>query len=60
MNERQVANAALPGLKVMIITGNAENAVLNHDHLDQGMHVMTMPFQMDAFARRLKDLIAGS
>ena len=40
------------------MTGYAENAVLNHGHLEAGMHVMTKPFQMDAFARRVKDLIA--
>jgi PAS domain S-box-containing protein len=63
MNGRQVADAARvsrPGLEVLFITGYAENAVLNHGHLDQGMHVLTKPFQMDAFARRVKDLIAKS
>ncbi|MDP3317323.1 MAG: response regulator, partial [Devosia sp.] len=63
MNGRQVADAARvsqPRLEVLFITGYAENAVLNHGHLEQGMHVMTKPFQMDAFARRVKDLIAKS
>ncbi|SEQ11857.1 PAS fold-containing protein [Devosia sp. YR412] len=61
MNGRQVADAARvgrPELEVLFITGYAENAVLNHGHLDQGMHVMTKPFQMDAFATRVKSLIA--
>ena len=61
MNGRQVADAARvtrPELEVLFITGYAENAVLNHGHLDPGMHVLTKPFQMDAFARRVKDLIA--
>jgi signal transduction histidine kinase/CheY-like chemotaxis protein len=61
MNGRQVADAARvgrPGLEVLFITGYAENAVLNHGHLDPGMHVLTKPFQMDAFARRVKELIA--
>ena len=60
MNGRQVADAARvsrPTLEVLFITGYAENAVLNHGHLDQGMHVMTKPFQMDTFARRVKELI---
>jgi CheY-like chemotaxis protein len=60
MNGRQLADAARvgrPDLKVLFITGYAENAVLNHGHLDQGMHVITKPFQMDVFARRVKDLI---
>ncbi|MGV3575214.1 MAG: PAS domain-containing protein [Devosia sp.] len=60
MNGRQLADAARqtrPKLEVLFITGYAENAVLNHGHLDAGMHVMTKPFQMDAFARRVKALI---
>nr|WP_314257871.1 PAS domain-containing protein [uncultured Devosia sp.] len=60
INGRQVADAARvsrPGLEVLFITGYAENAVLNHGHLDAGMHVMTKPFQMDAFAKRVKSLI---
>jgi hypothetical protein len=46
-----------PGLRVLFITGYAENAVLSHGHLDPGMHVMTKPFDMDVLARRAKDLI---
>jgi PAS domain S-box-containing protein len=60
LNGRQVADAARamrPGLKVLFITGYAENAVLGHGHLDPGMHVMTKPFAMDALATRIKELI---
>ena len=60
MNGRQVADAARvarPDLKVLFITGYAENAVLNHGHLAHGMHVMTKPFAMDALAGRIKDLL---
>ncbi|WP_342346079.1 response regulator [Shinella curvata] len=49
MNGRQLSDAAQvkrSDLKVLFITGHGENAVLNHGHLDQGMHVMTNPFQM--------------
>jgi DNA-binding LytR/AlgR family response regulator len=62
MNGRQVADAARitrPGLKVLFITGYAENAVLSHGHLDPGMHVLTKPFAMEALASRIKDLIEG-
>ena len=62
MNGRQVADAARamrPGLKVLFITGYAENAVLSHGHLDPGMHVMTKPFAMDALASRIQALIRG-
>jgi response regulator RpfG family c-di-GMP phosphodiesterase len=59
---RQLADAARkrPRLEVLFITGYAENAVLNHGHLDRGMHVMTKPFQMETFARRVKELIGRS
>ena len=62
MNGRQVADAARvtrPGLKVLFITGYAENAVLSHGHLEPGMHVLTKPFAMEAMASRIKELIAG-
>jgi len=60
LNGRQVADAARAsrsGLKVLFITGYAENAVLSHGHLDPGMHVMTKPFAMDALATRIRELI---
>jgi len=62
MNGRQVAEAARlarPGLKVLFITGYAENAVLSHGHLDSGMQVLTKPFAMEALANRIKDMISG-
>ena len=62
MNGRQVADAARvarPELKVLFITGYAENAVLSHGHLDPGMHVLTKPFTMEALAARISDLISS-
>ena len=62
MNGRQVADAARasrPGLKVLFITGYAANAVLDHGHLEPGMHVMTKPFAMEALASRIREIIAG-
>lgn len=63
MNGRQLADAAReqrPGLQVLFVTGYAENAVLNHGHLQHGMHVMTKPFVMETFARRVRDLLSQS
>jgi len=62
MNGRQMADAARvhrPELKILFITGYAENAVVGNGHLDPGMHVMTKPFPMEALANRIKDLIAA-
>ena len=61
MNGRQLADAARalrPDLKVLFITGYAENAVLSHGHLAPGMHVMTKPFAMEALAIRIKELLS--
>ena len=60
MNGRQVAEAGRilrPGLKVLFITGYAENAVLGNGHLDPGMHVVTKPFAMDALAARIRAIV---
>ena len=62
MNGRQVADAGRierPDLRVLFITGYAENAVLNHGHLAPGMHVLTKPFSLDGLARRIKELVSG-
>ena len=62
LNGRQVADAGRavrPGLKVLFITGYAENAVISHGHLDRGMRVLTKPFALDALAARITGLIAG-
>ena len=62
MNGRQLADAARtehPALKVLFITGYAENAVLNHGHLERGMQVMTKPFTGEALARRVDEMLEG-
>jgi len=60
MNGRQVADAARvlrPGLKVLFITGYAENAAVGNGHLDPGMQVLTKPFNMEDLASRIRGLI---
>jgi len=61
MNGRQLADAVRverPNLNVLFITGYAENAVLNHGHLEHGMQMMTKPFAADAFARKIGELLS--
>ena len=61
LNGRQVADAARvlrPDLKVLFITGYAENAVLSHGHLDPGMHVVTKPFAVDELGRRIRAILS--
>lgn len=62
MNGRQLADAARvgrPDLKVLFITGYAENAVVGNGQLDSGMHVMTKPFEMAALSERIRGLIVN-
>jgi len=61
LNGRQVADAARqrqPGLRVLFITGYAENAVLNHGHIEHGMEVLTKPFAIDDLTRRVERILA--
>jgi PAS domain S-box-containing protein len=60
MNGRQLADAARqqrPGLKVLFITGYAENAVIGKTILEPGMQVVTKPFAMQALATHIRDMI---
>ncbi len=60
MNGRQLADAALrtrPELKVLFITGYAENAVIGDGHLKSGMHILTKPFSLESLATRIKSII---
>jgi PAS domain S-box-containing protein len=61
LNGRQMADAARqfrPDLKVLFITGYAENAVLSHGHLAPGMHVLTKPFAIERLAARMTELLS--
>ncbi|WP_277967704.1 PAS domain-containing protein [Sphingomonas echinoides] len=62
MNGRQVADAARlarPDLKILFITGYAENAAVGNGHLDPGMHILTKPFGMDVLSARIQQLTAS-
>lgn len=60
MNGRQVAEAAQakrPNLKVLFITGYAENALIGSGHLASGMRVLTKPFGVDSFSQSVSDIM---
>lgn len=62
LNGRQVADAARetrPELKVLFITGFAENAAVGAGRLAVGMSVVTKPFAMAALANKVRELIDG-
>ena len=61
MNGRQMADAGRvkrPDLKVLFITGYAENAALGSGHLASGMQVLTKPFVLDTLIARIRELVA--
>lgn len=60
MNGRQVADAARalrPGLKVLFITGFAENAAVGNGHLEPGMELLTKPFTLEALSMKVADML---
>ena len=63
MNGRQMADAARthrPDLKVLFITGYAENAILGNGKLAPGMAVLTKPFAIETMAARIRSMIEDS
>jgi nitrogen-specific signal transduction histidine kinase/CheY-like chemotaxis protein len=62
MNGRQVADAARtsrPDLKVLFVTGYAENAAIANGLLDPGMQVIAKPFAMIALGNKVREMIEG-
>jgi DNA-binding response OmpR family regulator len=61
MNGWQLADVARelqPDLKVLFLTGFAENKGLGNGVLGHSMQVMTKPFSLEAFALRIRELLA--
>jgi CheY-like chemotaxis protein len=61
LNGRQVADAARairPDLKILFITGYAENAVVREGRLEPGMSLVTKPFEVDFLAMKIKEVLA--
>ena len=60
LNGRQLADAARgirPKLKVMFITGYAENAALGEGQLETGMHILTKPFSIADLTKKIRHVI---
>lgn len=59
INGRQLADAARttrPDLKVLFITGYAENAIIGNGQLSPGMRILTKPFVMETLASRILEM----
>ena len=63
LNGRQVADAGRalrPALKVLFITGYAANAAVGAGHLEEGMEVLTKPFNVAELAQRIRTMITSN
>jgi len=61
LNGKQIADAARarrPGLKVIFITGFAENAVVGNEQLEPGVRLVTKPFAVDLIKHHITDLLS--
>lgn len=61
LNGRQLADAARvsrPDLRILFMTGYAENAAINGGFLEPGMELLTKPFTIDALAQRLSAMLS--
>jgi PAS domain S-box-containing protein len=62
MNGRQLADQARetrPGLKILFITGYAENAAIAKGFLQPGMEMITKPFDLDNLSQRIREMVSG-
>jgi PAS domain S-box-containing protein len=60
LNGRQLADQARPGrpdLKVLFMTGYAENAAFGAGHLAPGMQMITKPFPVEGLASKIRSII---
>jgi signal transduction histidine kinase len=53
----EIARASRPDLKVLFVSGYAENATFRGDVLDSGMDMLTKPFALDALAAKVRMMI---
>jgi CheY-like chemotaxis protein len=53
----EIARVSRPDLKVLFVTGYAENATFLRDFLDPGMDMLTKPFALDDLGARVRAMI---
>ncbi|ELP95618.1 response regulator [Pseudomonas syringae] len=61
INGRQLASTGRltrPGLKVLFITGYAENALLENGQLEAVMSVLVKPFSVNILANSIQQMLA--
>jgi PAS domain S-box-containing protein len=62
MNGRQIADAGRtlrPDLKVLFITGYAENEIVSNIRLDPGTQMLTKPFPIELLGDKVREMLDG-
>ncbi len=62
LNGRQVADAGRtvrPGLKVLFITGYAEKAAVGNGLMEEGMAILTKPFEIPHLVNKVRQMLDG-
>ncbi len=60
MGGRELAGRAgelIPGLKILYISGYAENALMHHDRLDEGVQLLVKPFGRADLALKVREIL---
>jgi CheY-like chemotaxis protein len=53
----EIGRTSRPALKVLFVSGYAENAMVRADFLDEGMDMLTKPFALDTLAARVHAML---
>jgi CheY-like chemotaxis protein len=53
----EIGRTSRPTLKVLFVSGYAENAMVRADFLDEGMDMLTKPFALDTLAARVHEML---
>jgi DNA-binding response OmpR family regulator len=60
MNGRELVRRILPArpqMKVIFMSGYAEDAIVQHGILDAGMHFVQKPFRPSELSRRIREVL---
>lgn len=53
----ELAGRARPGLKVLFTSGYTENAIIHHGRLDEGVRLLSKPYQRGDLARKIREVL---
>ena len=55
----EIARASRPALKILFVSGYAENALVRGEFIDEGMDMLTKPFALDTLGAKVHAMING-